>query len=35
MIVLKIKEKGTKREYYLKCKIEDADYWFKERKYDG
>jgi len=34
MIILKMREKGTKREYYLKCKIENGE-WLKERRYKG
>ena len=34
MIVLKVREKGMKREYYLKCKMEDWG-WIKERRYKG
>ena len=34
MVVLKMREKGTKREYYLKCNVENWD-WFKERRYKG
>lgn len=34
MVVLKFREKGTKREYYLKCNVENWD-WFKERRYKG
>ncbi len=29
MVVLKIREKGTKKKYYLRCKMQDRDYWFK------
>ena len=34
MVVLKMREKGTKREYYLKCNVENWD-WFKEKGYKG
>lgn len=34
MVVLKMREKGTKRKYYLKCKIENGE-WLKERRYKG
>lgn len=34
MVVLKFREKGTKREYYLECNVENWD-WFKERRYKG
>lgn len=34
MVVLKMREKETKREYYLKCNVENWD-WFKERRYKG
>lgn len=34
MVVLKMREKGTKREYYLKCNVENWD-WIKERRYKG
>lgn len=27
-VILKFREKGTKREYYLKCNVENWD-WFK------
>lgn len=33
-VILKMREKGTKREYYLKCKIENGE-WLKERRYKG
>lgn len=33
-VILKIREKETKREYYLKCNVENWD-WFKERRYKG
>ena len=33
-VILKIREKGTKREYYLKCNVENWDQ-FKERRYKG
>lgn len=33
-VILKMREKGTKREYYLKCNVENWD-WFKERRYKG
>ena len=32
--MLKMKEKKKKREYYLKCKIENGE-WLKERRYKG
>lgn len=34
MVVLKMREKGSKRKYYLKCNVENWD-WFKERRYKG
>ena len=34
MVILKMREKETKREYYLKCNVENWD-WFKERRYKG
>jgi hypothetical protein len=34
MVILKMREKGTKRKYYLKCKIENGE-WLKERRYKG
>ena len=34
MVILKMREKGTKREYYLKCNVGNWD-WFKERRYKG
>ena len=33
-VILKMREKETKREYYLKCNVENWD-WFKERRYKG
>lgn len=33
-VILKMKEKETKREYYLKCNVENWDQ-FKERRYKG
>ena len=33
-VILKIREKETKREYYLKCNVENWDQ-FKERRYKG
>lgn len=33
-VILKFREKGTKREYYLKCNVENWDQ-FKERRYKG
>ena len=33
-VILKMREKGTKREYYLKCNVENWDQ-FKERRYKG
>ena len=33
-VILKMREKETKREYYLKCKIENGE-WLKERRYKG
>ena len=35
MVVLKMREKGSKREYYLKCKMENYWDWIKERRYKG
>lgn len=34
MVVLKMREKGTRKEYYLKCNMENWD-WVKERRYKG
>ena len=34
MVILKMREKGTKKEYYLKCNVENWD-WIKERRYEG
>lgn len=33
-VILKMREKETKREYYLKCNVENWDQ-FKERRYKG
>ena len=34
VVILKFREKGTKRAYYLKYNVENWD-WFKERRYKG
>lgn len=34
MVILKMREKETKREYYLECNVENWDQ-FKERRYKG
>lgn len=33
-VILKMREKETKREYYLKCNVENWN-WLKERRYKG
>lgn len=35
MVVLKMREKGTKKERYLRCKMENYWDWIKERRYKG